>query len=181
MIGKKYKLKEKLHHGTIFEIDDIDLNMGKGYKDFGKGFYLAYQKDQAIKMMHKKAREAVARGSKEKITKRVYTFTTNSEALANLNVLIFENPTLEWLDFVLKCRKVNGTPHPYDVVIGPTADDDTKLCLNLYNEGTYGKVGTIQAKRTLLNNLEVENYGKQVFIGTKKGLEILVSKEEVKY
>ena len=28
-----------LYHGTIYEFDSIDVTAGKGYKDFGKGFY----------------------------------------------------------------------------------------------------------------------------------------------
>lgn len=29
----------KLYHGTLSVFDEIDLSAGKGYKDFGKGFY----------------------------------------------------------------------------------------------------------------------------------------------
>lgn len=28
-----------LYHGTIYDFDEIDVSAGKGYKDFGKGFY----------------------------------------------------------------------------------------------------------------------------------------------
>lgn len=28
-----------LYHGTIYDFDEIDVLAGKGYKDFGKGFY----------------------------------------------------------------------------------------------------------------------------------------------
>lgn len=30
---------KKLYHGSIYVFDSIDINAGKGYKDFGKGFY----------------------------------------------------------------------------------------------------------------------------------------------
>jgi hypothetical protein len=30
---------KKLYHGSISCFDVIDVNEGKGYKDFGKGFY----------------------------------------------------------------------------------------------------------------------------------------------
>lgn len=84
---------------------------------------------------------------------------------------------MEWLDFVLLCRHSKTTPHNYDIVIGPTADDDTMYCLNMYREGVYGPVDSIQAKRTLLNNLEVENYGIQMFVGTEEGKQILKHRE----
>ena len=28
-----------LYHGTIYDFEEIDVSAGKGYKDFGKGFY----------------------------------------------------------------------------------------------------------------------------------------------
>lgn len=49
----------------------------------------------------------------------------------------------------------------------------------MYSEGVYGSVGSEEAKQTLLRNLEVENLGTQVFIGTKKGLSILCNKRRV--
>lgn len=40
---------------------------------------------------------------------------------ASLNVLIFEEMTEEWLDFIADCRR--GIEHSYDIVEGPMADD----------------------------------------------------------
>lgn len=45
--------------------------------------------------------------------------------------------------------------------------------------GGYGPVDSEMAKQTLLRNLEVENLGTQVFIGTNKGLSILCNKRKV--
>lgn len=131
-------------------------------------------------MMNKKARESL-RKSKNNVIKRIYTFKTNQKALDELNVKVFETADIEWLDFIIMCRKCRETPHNYDVVIGPIADDNTSYCLNAYMEGMYGNPNTIQAKRTLMYNLEVENLGTQVFIGTKKGLSLinLIDEEKI--
>lgn len=56
-----HSLKTILYHGTVSEISHVDVSLGRGRKDFGKGFYLAVSKSQAIGMMHKKYREAVRR------------------------------------------------------------------------------------------------------------------------
>ena len=69
------------------------------------------------------------------------------------------------LDFVLECRSNDSIPHDYDLVIGPTADDNTTLCLKYYFDGIYGKVGSYDAKELLMKNLEVENLGVQYYIG----------------
>ena len=58
-----------------------------------------------------------------------------------------------------------GLPHDYDVVVGPTADDNTMVCLNSYWRGFYGDVGSEEAKERLLGYLEPENLGVQYFIG----------------
>jgi len=38
----------KLHHGSYMPIDSIDLSMSRPGKDFGKGFYLNPNYEQAI-------------------------------------------------------------------------------------------------------------------------------------
>ena len=40
----------KLYHGSNIEINTPDLTKSKPYKDFGKGFYLSANKEQAIRM-----------------------------------------------------------------------------------------------------------------------------------
>ena len=140
--------KEKLYHGTVSEISSVDVSKGRGNKDFGKGFYMAVTKRQAVGMMHKKYREAVRRSRNKK--------------------------KADFSDFVLMCREQGGVPHDYDVVIGPTADDDTMLCLKAYWDGLYGKVGSTDAKRILLNNLEPENLGIQYYVGRQKVADRLI-------
>lgn len=176
----KFKIKSTIYHGTIANIDNIDLTAGRGYKDFGKGFYLAYNKAQSIGIINKNYKTALKRKHANiTITKNLYAFDTSQEAFEKCKVKVFTSADLEWLDFILMCRKSPNTPHDFDIVIGPTADDDTSYCLNMYNEEVYGKVGSVEAKQMLLRNLEVENLGTQVFIGTRKGLSILHNKRKV--
>ena len=52
---------KNLYHGTIFLFDEIDVNEGRGYKDFGKGFYATavpvHAERIAIRNKHKLKRE----------------------------------------------------------------------------------------------------------------------------
>lgn len=166
-----------LYHGTITEIASVDVTHGKGRKDFGCGFYMAVNRQQAIGMMHKKYREAVRR-SKNKtpsdFTEKLYQITLDGEKLNSINIKFFENADKEWLDFILMCRENGGTPHEYDLVIGPTADDDTAFCLKAYWDGLYGKTGSDEAKNILLKNLEVDNLGMQYFIGKQEIADMLI-------
>lgn len=166
-----HNLKTTLYHGTASEIQKVDVELGRGSKDFGRGFYMAVSKNQAVGMMHKKYREAVRR-SKGKLenafSERLYEITLDEKVVSELEIKIFDTTDLEWLDFVLSCREKGGIPHDYDIVIGPTADDDTALCLKAYWDGLYGKTGSEAAKRILLNNLETENLGIQYFVGKQE-------------
>ena len=173
---KKNKLV--LYHGTISQIEHIDVKRGRGNKDFGKGFYMAVSRQQAIGMMHKKYKEAVRRSRSKKnvsIEERHYEITLDKKYLETITIKQFETADQEWLDFVLLCRENGGMPHDYDLVIGPTADDDTMLCLKAYWDGLYGKVGSSQAKTILLNNLEPEYLGIQYYVGKQMVVDRLIS------
>lgn len=170
-------LKTVLYHGTASEITQIDVKLGRGRKDFGRGFYMAVSKYQAVGMMHKKYREAVRRSRNKQesnFSERLYEIILDEQMLSELKVKFFKQADTEWLDFVLMCREQGGLPHDYDLVIGPTADDDTALCLKAYWDGLYGKVGTMEAKRVLLSNLETENLGIQYFIGKQEVADKLI-------
>lgn len=166
-----WNIKTVLYHGTVSEIDKIDVSLGRDRKDFGKGFYIAVTKAQAVGMMHKKYKEAVRR-SRNKNTgdfkENLYEIKINREALSHLKIKVFDDADIEWLDFVMMCREQDGVPHDYDLVVGPTADDDTAFCLKAYSEGLYGKIGSVEAKEILLKNLETENLGVQYFIGKQE-------------
>ena len=176
-------LKYVLYHGTIATIEKIDINQGKGRKDFGKGFYMAVSRSQAIGMMHKKYKEAVRRSRNKRdsdFTEHLYQIELDALAVKTLKIRFFEQADENWLDFVLMCREKGGTPHNYDMVIGPTADDDTMLCLKTYWDGLYGAVDSTEAKRILLNNLETENLGIQYFIGKQEVVDhVIKSMKEV--
>ena len=38
---------KELFHGTTYDITEIDIALGSGYKDFGKGFYATAIKNHA--------------------------------------------------------------------------------------------------------------------------------------
>lgn len=169
--------KDTLFHGTISEIENVDVTKGKSYKDFGLGFYMAVEKSQAIGMMHKKYREAVRRSrnkSEKEFSEHLYEVKIDTEYLKNLKVKVFYSADMEWLEFILKCREEGGKPHDYDVIIGPTADDDTLLCLRSYWDGLYGSTGSRDAKEILLRNLEPDNLGTQYYIGNQEAVQKLI-------
>ena len=161
-------ISDVLYHGTAEKFQKIDVLKGRNNKDFGKGFYMAVTKNQAIGMMHKKYREALLRrpnAPKGTFSETLYAIKIDIEYAKTLNIKYFKIADEEWLDFILMCREKGGLPHNYDFVIGPTADDDTMFCLNSYWRGFYGEVGSDEAKEKLLGFLEPENLGIQYYVG----------------
>ena len=117
-----------LFHGTNILFDTIELSKCRPYKDFGKGFYLTDIRQRAEEMAIRRTKiscEGVP---------VVLTFSFDDELLSNggLNVLRFDNPSVEWANFILKNRMEKNFRHEYDIVIGPVADDGVVLQLDLY-------------------------------------------------
>ena len=90
----------------------------------------------------------------------------------------FQTANFEWLDFVLENRKSRDKSHNYDVVIGPTANDDTSVVLSVYFEGLYGEIGSRIAKETVIRQLEVDNLPPQIYFGTNKSTKYLILKKK---
>lgn len=178
-------LIDTLYHGTAEKIQKVDVLKGKNYKDFGKGFYMAVSKQQAVGMMHKKYREALLRrpnAEKGRFQEILYEIKIDCEYAKTLKIKEFKTADEDWLDFILMCREQGGLPHDYDIVIGPTADDDTMVCLNSYWRGFYGDVGSDEAKEKLLSFLEPENLGIQLFTGKQEVADrLIVSTKEIEW
>lgn len=166
---------DPLYHGTIDRISQIDVAKGKLRKDFGRGFYMALNVQQAIGMMHKKRREFLQRQPRikfEEVVERLYQIRLKPSAEQSLKIKVFDRTDMEWLDFILMCREnVAERPHEYDIVVGATADDDTMVALKLYRNGAYGEVGSVGAKETLLRVLEPYNLGIQCCLCTQKAVD----------
>ena len=158
---------KSLYHGSAVLFDKIDVDKGLPRKDFGKGFYMSVSKKQAEGVMRKKYTETINRRpnrSKDGLAKVVYSITVDLSALDGLDVKVFPDADMEWFDFVLKSRKSEKNIHNYDVVIGPTADDDTRMVIKGLYDGIYGDWWTKAAKRKALEALHPERLGVQWFV-----------------
>ena len=170
-----------LYHGTIYEFDEIDVSLGKGYKDFGKGFYataiLSHAERLAIRnknIAEKRQRFLeIKNGIK---THPIVAYRYNllfSEEMCGLKVKIFEKADKEWLRFVLGNRKCAGCAHDFDIVIGPTADAETTTIINEYYEELEESGYSDEVCDKIIAELKPENLPKQYFFGTREALDTL--------
>ena len=89
-----HKLKTILYHGTVSEIERVDVTLGRGRKDFLSGFYMAISKKQAVGMMHKKYNESVrrTRGKQENaFSEKLYEIVLNEEIIEYISPKVDKN------------------------------------------------------------------------------------------
>ena len=155
----------KLYHGSNVKIDVPDLAHSKPFKDFGRGFYLSADKQQAWDMAWQKVSQI--REGKAEITG--FLFDESVMSSADLKVLSYPDYCEEWALFVLANRDRNGMHpiHDYDIVYGPIADDGVTYQLRRYEGGLI----------SLTQLVEELKYAKgitfQYYFGTQKALQQL--------
>ncbi len=153
----------KLYHGTNQAFDKIDLQKSKPNKDFGKGFYLSPDYEQALKMAHIKM-EQQQQGSP-----LVMEFEIDETEMQALRLLSFNDYNEQWAEFILANRNNStGKPvHDYDIVIGPIADDRVGLQLWKY-ESQLIDLPTLVNKLKYMKGMTI-----QYFFGTERALALL--------
>ena len=122
----------KLYHGSNLHISAIDLNRCEPFKDFGKGFYTTAIPQHA----HERALNVAAENGASPV---VTAFDFDETALEHCNLLVkrFLTPSVEWVEFVMRCRdrKLPQPPHAYDIIEGPIANDKMRTQFALFERG----------------------------------------------
>lgn len=123
----------RLFHGSNMKIEEPDLKHSKPYKDFGVGFYLSADKQQAWDMAFQKVNQTQT--GKAEVTEFLFDETLMTSE--NLKVLSYPDYCEEWALFVLANRdkKAEHPVHDYDIVYGPIADDGVTYQLRRYEGG----------------------------------------------
>ena len=155
-----------LYHGSNVDIQEIDLCRSKRGKDFGCGFYLNANKQQAFDMALRTTR-MLMKG--EPIINTYLFDDTILQSNTDLNIKVFDDYSPEWAEFVLMNRNNNtDTPtHPYDIVIGPIADDTVGVQIRRFVNGYI-------PMNTLIEELRFRgNHAIQYFFGTERAIEFL--------
>ena len=154
-----------LYHGSNVSIEQIDLSLSRKGKDFGCGFYLNANRQQAMDM----AIRTIQRMRSGTPTVTAYLFDESILNQSGLNVKIFDDYSVEWAEFVLMNRKnTSDTPaHSYDIVIGPIANDTVGVQIRRFIMGYI-------SMEKLIEELKYRgNHSVQYFFGTPKAINLL--------
>lgn len=155
----------RLYHGSNVKIEVPDLIHSKPFKDFGSGFYLSPDKQQAWDMAFQKVNQT--KEGKAEVTE--FQFDETLMISDDLKVLSYPDYCEEWALFVLANRdKFREQPvHDYDIVYGPIADDGVTYQLRRY-EG-----GVISLPRLVEELKYAKGITFQYFFGTERALKQL--------
>lgn len=153
----------KLYHGTNIDFDAIDLQKSHKNKDFGQGFYLTADRDQAEQMAANKT--ALLGGSAQILE---FECPENILDVKNLKVKVFSGYSKEWAEFILLNRNKSSEKrqHDYDVVYGPIADDKVGLQIKFYQQNFI-------SLDVLMDRLKFHHVTFQYYFGTERALEFL--------
>lgn len=153
-----------LFHGSNIDIKDINLDLCKPYKDFGRGFYLTEIEEQAMQMAR---RTSKIFGGEALVT--CFEFDEEGAMADNiLKIKRFEEPNKEWALFIMANRdKKNNQPiHDLDIVIGPVADDTIATLFRNFDDG-------IIDIDMLVNGLKYKNISSQYLFHSISSLKYL--------
>ena len=152
-----------LYHGSNQEICNIDLSKSRPNKDFGQGFYLTADKEQALRMGEQKARQ---NGGSPILN--IYEFDESVLGRADFNIKIFDSYSEEWARFILanRDRRTQVRAHDFDIVVGPIADDQVGLQFFRYMKRYINLP-------TLIENLKYVRVTIQYYFGTERAIKLL--------
>jgi hypothetical protein len=138
----------KLYHGSDVYITAIDLSLCNQFRDFGKGFYTTSISRHASE----RAADTAAKNDSSPVV-TVFDFDETALIDCKLAVKRFPVPSVEWVEFVMRCRdrKISQPPHSYDIVEGPIANDKMRAQFSLFERGVID-MNTVLQRITYIEN-----------------------------
>ena len=152
-----------LYHGTNVDFETIDLSKSKPNKDFGQGFYLSADYNQAMDMAKTKVEQL------ETGTPIVLAFEVDEQQMTKLKIQRYSEYSEDWAKFILLNRRnsTHNPVHDYDIVIGPIANDRVGVQLWKYETQSIDLP-------TLVRNLQhMKGITFQYFFGTEQAIKLL--------
>lgn len=152
-----------LYHGSNVDIEAIDLTRSRPNKDFGQGFYLTADKEQALRMAQQKVLQS---GGTPVVN--AYEFDEAHLTDQTVRVKFFEGYTEEWAQFILsnRNRRTQERQHDYDIVVGAIADDKVGVQLFRFMKEYIDLP-------TLVRKLQYIQLTIQYYFGTEKAIKLL--------
>ena len=156
-----------LYHGSYLQVSQPLAKAGRKNLDFGHGFYLTIIKEQAEAW----ARIIASRkGRNIKPVVSVFQFDEEKAKVDGIRFKVFDAYDIEWLDYVVDCRKGKDVSNDFDAVECGVANDNVIDTVEDYEKGVITAeqaLGQLKYKKVnhqicILNQTVIDNYLKFV-------------------
>lgn len=122
----------QLFHGTDVVVRNPLSKVGRKKVDFGQGFYLTSLREQAESW----ARTIASRTRNHKPVLNIYQFDEQAaHIMVGNRYKVFASYGMEWLNYVVDCRKGGKAQSQYDIVEGGVANDNVIDTVEDYENG----------------------------------------------
>lgn len=156
-----------LYHGSYLEVSQPLAKAGRKNLDFGHGFYLTIIKEQAEAWSRIIASR---KGRSIKPVISVFQFDEERAKADGIRFKVFDAYDIEWLDYVVDCRKGKDVSNDFDAVEGGVANDNVIDTVEDYEKGVITAeqaLGQLKYKKVnhqicILNQTVIDNYLKFV-------------------
>lgn len=155
--------RQILYHGSYTAVETVDLDKCVQGKDFGRGFYLTSDKDQAVRFIRTSLLKAKASELVSNQQDFGYVSSYAYEPSSGLLAYEFDDANQEWLNYIALNRRkqfasvlegaIDSRLAMADVVAGKVANDTTNPVLAAYLSGLYGNVGSEEAAKIAIGLL----------------------------
>jgi len=108
-------------HGSYVSVSTPLVKLGRKKVDFGQGFYLTKLRKQAESWAETIAER---KGRNVRPILSTYLFDYDAVKSTDYRIKIFDSYNLEWLEYVVDCRKGGALQKQYDLVEGGIANDN---------------------------------------------------------
>ena len=156
-----------LFHGSYVSVKAPLVRLGRKKVEFGQGFYLTKLRQQAVSwartIAERKGRNAMP-------TVSIFKFDFDAVESDGYRIKVFESYNLEWLEYVVDCRRGGKKQFQYDIVEGGVANDNVIDTVEDYENGIITAeqaLGQLRYKEVnhqicILNQEIVEKYLKHI-------------------
>lgn len=121
-----------LFHGSYVPVQMPLVKLGRKKVDFGQGFYLTKLRKQAESWA---GTIADRKGRNVRPTISTYTLDDDAVKAGAYNIKIFESYDIEWLEYVVDCRRGGVLQQQFDIVEGGVANDNVIDTVEDYENG----------------------------------------------
>jgi hypothetical protein len=165
--NKIFSENPQVYHGSDTLVENPEIKKSARALDFGSGFYTTANVEQAISF----SKIVTDRnGSPER---HVSIYNIDIDLLNKQNILYFEKPNKQWLDFVSANRNEIYKGNVYDVIYGPVANDTIFKTFVAYQNG-------ILSEKETLKRLKIRKLYNQLVFTNESALKCLIFAGELK-